>query len=580
MGRAPGVFNEGPESVGNLLLRAPSVGQRGRPGMQSRRDAIRTIENGSFDVCVIGGGATGAGCALDSQLRGLHTVLLEGADFASATSSASTKIVHGGVRYLQEAFTEPDIHKLRLVKRALRERVLMLRNAPFLTRRLDFLVPCRSWLDLLYYGLGMKIYDGIAGRAVLFPSRYVSPNESRKRIPRLKSDRLRGTVAYSDGQFDDCRYGISLVGTFTGGGGEALNYARVVGFEREPSGKLAAAVVEDQVGQERFVVRARAFVNATGPFADNVRDLATPGIQKRIRLSKGVHIVLPLNGFSNGDALLIPKTEDGRVIFAVPWLGRLLVGTTEDEATLQEELVVKRSEVEYLLRHLNQFLVEPFSLDQVMSGMAGLRPLVSSSDLREPKKLVRDDEVELDPASGLISILGGKWTTYRAMAQDTINAVQRYLGGPVTECRTRQYPLAGSEGYAPDYGETLATQYRISPEAARHLSQKFGTRSPSVLELTKENPELAFPILEGLAPIRAEVVYCVRHEMAISIEDILARRIGLQMLSWRDAIRAAPVVGALLAQDLGWSAAQMQEAVGQYVSKINRFLGAAGLAAD
>jgi glycerol-3-phosphate dehydrogenase len=548
--------------------------------VKTRQEAFRSIENNAFDVCVVGGGATGAGCALDAQLRGLRTVLLEGGDFASATSSASTKIVHGGVRYLQEAATHLDIHQYRVVKRALRERILMLQNAPFLTRSLEFLVPCFSWFDVLYYGFGMKIYDRMAGRASLFPSRYISRAEAVNRFPSLKSERLTGAIVYADGQFDDSRYNITLVQTFAGCGGEALNYAKVVGFEKGPNGKLTAATVEDQITHQRFAVRARAFVNATGPFSDTLRSLAHPGIQTRMRPSKGVHIFFPLNGFSDHEALLIPKTEDGRVIFALPWLGRLQVGTTDDEAVLQEEMVVKRDEAEYLLRHLNSYLEKSFSLDQITSGIAGLRPLVSAKGTRTTKKLVRDDEVELDQDSGLISILGGKWTTHRAMAEDTIDAVQRYLGGSLTPSRTPHYRLSGSEGYDASYSRRLASQFHLSEVTARHLAEKFGTAASDVLAPAQQNPRLLSRIVPDSPSILAEVVYSIRHEMAVTIEDILARRIGLQLFSWRDAITAAPIVAAYLADELGWSLTQSQEAIQRYTDKINRLVVAVGLAME
>ena len=545
--------------------------------MKSRDEAIKAIESQAFDVCVIGGGATGAGCALDSQLRGLRTVLLEGGDFASATSSASTKIVHGGVRYLQEAVADLDVHQYRVVKRALRERSLMMKNAPFLTWTLELLVPCFKWYEALYYAFGLKVYDWMSGKASLFPSRYISRGESLRRLAGLKSDRLLGTVAYADGGFDDARYALTLLQTFANTGGEALNYARVVGFGKNGSGKLAAAAVDNQIERGRLAVRARAFVNATGPFSDKVRQLATPGTPKRMRPSKGIHILLPLEGFSEREALLIPKTEDGRVIFAIPWLGRLLVGTTDEEANLQDELLVQRSEAEYVLRHLNSYLAKPFTFDQIVSGTAGLRPLVSSGDSRETKKLARDDEVELDAQSGLISILGGKWTTHRAMAEDTINAVQKYLSIPVTECRTRHYQLSGSEGYETDYWRELVDRYDIPASTGHHLAEKFGTSAPLVLELASENRQLGAPVVEGAPPIQAQVVYGARREMARTIEDVLARRIGLQLYSWRDAIKAAPIVGSLLAGEFGWPADQLQSAVEDYVTKINRYLKTAGL---
>ncbi len=365
--------------------------------MKSRSDALLKIEGATFDVCVIGGGATGAGCAWDAQLRGLKTVLIEGGDFASATSSSSTKLVHGGVRYLQQAVADLDAGQYRVVKRALHERRLMLDNAPHLAHPLEILVPCYSKKDVLYYRIGMKLYDWIAGRGNLFPSRHRTVKESVERMPMLKPDDLEGTVAYGDGQFDDARYDMALVQSFTAIGGQAINYARVIALGADGAGKLKSAEVEDVFSGHRFTVKARAFVNATGPFSDHVREMARPGIPHRLRLSKGVHIMLPLDSEDTKDAILIPKTDDGRVIFAIPWLGRFLVGTTDDEATLNDEMIVTKDEAEYLLRHLNRYIVHPLRTDQIVSAIAGVRPLVKSSDALNTKKLIRDHEIEVEP---------------------------------------------------------------------------------------------------------------------------------------------------------------------------------------
>jgi glycerol-3-phosphate dehydrogenase len=393
----------------------------------------------------------------------------------------------------------------------------------------------------------------------------------------LNTSGLVGTVAYTDGQFDDARYGIALLKTFVENGGAALNYARVAGFAKTKDGKLAEAHVEDRLSQECFTVRAQVFVNATGPFSDGVRELANPGIHPRLRLSKGIHILLPLDAAFRRDAMLIPKTDDGRVIFAIPWLGRLLVGTTDDEATLDDELAVKQEEVEYLLRHLNRYLRRPFSIDQVVSAIAGLRPLVSPGDARNTKKLIRDHEVEVNHESGLISVLGGKWTTYRAMAEDAVNAVQQYLKSAVSPCKTQHFPLTGAEGYEPTFWHTLVPKFHISPDTAQHLSEKFGSHAVEVLELARTDSQLAAPIVAGAPGIQAEIVYSIRHEMAASIEDVLARRIGLQWFSWNSAIAAAPLVGSYLAREHGWPAGQTQQAVREYTLKLTHTMRLAGL---
>jgi glycerol-3-phosphate dehydrogenase len=545
--------------------------------MKSRADALKQVEGKQFDVCIIGGGATGTGCALDAQLRGLNTVLVEGGDFASATSSSSTKLVHGGVRYLQQAVADLDAGQYRVVKRALHERKIALRNAPFLAHPLELLVPCFSQKEILYFQIGMKLYDWISGSGMLFPSRHLTVEESVRRMPMLNTSGLAGTVAYADGQFDDSRYDITLLETFNEAGGQSVNYTRVTGFEKNSAGKLSEAHVEDRQTGEKFAIQAKVFLNATGPFSDSIREMAHPGIEPRLRLSKGIHILFPVDAIASNDALLIPKTDDGRVIFAIPWLGRLLVGTTDDEAQLGDEMVVLKSEVEYLVKHLNRYLVNPLSVDQMVSGFAGVRPLVRSKDALNTKKLIRDHEVEVDEASGLISVLGGKWTTYRAMAEDAVDNIQQSMGAPVGGCRTADYQLNGAAGWSEAYWETLESRYHISRSTAKHLSQKFGTNAVKVLDLIAEDPQLENPIVEGQSPIQAEIVYGIRNEMAMSIEDILARRIGLQLYGWSIAVTAAPVVGTHLARELGWSPAQKQRAVEEYVNKINRLMEIAGL---
>jgi len=548
--------------------------------MKPRWETLHAIAGGSFDVCVIGGGATGAGCAWDAQLRGLKTVLIEAGDFASATSSASTKLVHGGVRYLQQAVSDLDLGQYQVVKRALHERRLMLDNAPHVVHPLEILVPCYSGWEVFYYRVGMKIYDAIAGKGNLFPSCYRSVAESIAHMPMLNPARLVGTVAYGDGQFDDVRYGLALVQSFTAVGGDALNHARVVGLLKDASGRLAGAEIEDAFTHARFTLGARAFVNATGPLSDHVREMARPGIGQRLRLSKGVHILLPLDSETTRDAILIPKTDDGRVIFAIPWLGRLLVGTTDDEATLEDEMLVSRREADYLLRHLNRYVAHPFARDQIVSAFAGVRPLVAHKDASDTRKLIRDHEVEVEPESGLISVLGGKWTTHRAMAEDGINAVVQRLGMAEKPCTTAHHLLNGANGFTADYWQVLVNNYGVPPALAQHLAEKFGTNATQVLEIAGQERPWGSPIVEGLPPIRAEIVYSVRYEMAMTIEDVLARRLGLQLFSWASAIEAAPLVGSLMAGLLGWNATETQQAVDRYVYRISRLMRKIGLVRD
>jgi len=545
--------------------------------MKSRQTVVQGVAGKSFDVCVIGAGAVGAACALDARLRGLNVVLFEVGDFAGATSSSATKIIHGGVRYLEEAIKDVDPKEYHVVVRALHERVRMLDNAPHLTRKLEFLVPSYSWLNVAYLDIGLKIYDWLAGSARISPSKFVNREETLKLMPGLKQDGLIGAVEYSDGQFDDSRYNLALVETFDRNDGFALNYARVTSLTKDSAGKLSGAQVTDQLSKQNFSINAKVIVNATGPAADSVRRMAAPTISNRMRLSKGAHVLLPMELFPTDVAMLIPKTDDGRVLFAVPWRGRLLVGTTETEVQPGDELYVTKGDVDFMLGQLNKYLATPITPNQIVAGFAGARPLVSSDEGESTKKIARDDVIEIEPASGLISIMGGKWTTHRAMAEDTVNAVEKALGKTLTESPTCHHVLYGSKDWTHDYWQKLVSSYQVAPDVAHHLSAKFGTAAPNILNLAKADPTFGQRIVSEHPMIHAEVVYAVREELAATIEDVLARRLGVQFYSWRAAREAAPAVGAILAAELGWTADQTKSAIDAYVAHINRLLDLAGL---
>src|SRR5256885_3940913 len=546
--------------------------------MNPRLQTIRDIEGVQFDLCVIGGGATGAGSALDAQLRGLRTVLVDAGDFASGTSSASTKLVHGGVRYLEQAVKTFDFAEYRMVQGALHERASMLRNAPHLAHVAEFLVPVYSWFQATYFRIGLKIYDLLAGRKNLFPSKILSRAETLKRLPGLKSAGLYGAIAYADGQFDDARYAMALVRSFQDAGGKALNYCRVESFVWAGGKSISGVQLHDAIGQNKLTIPAKIVVNATGPFSDKIRQLANPSVSPRLRPSKGAHLLFPEELFPGKDALIVPESEVKRVILAVPWQGRLLVGTTEDEATPETKMAVSHGEAEYMLRQLNPYLSQPLRVEQAVSGFAGLRPLVAAGgDKHSTKELIRDHEVEVEEQSGLISILGGKWTTHRLMAEDTVNAVQRALGQAVTESPTKEHPLDGAAGYDPQLPDTLAKQHDLAIGTAKHLASKFGANATRVLELIRVDADLRLPLVDGFPALRAEVVYCAREESAQTIEDVLARRLGLQLYDWRAAILATPVAGELLGRELGWSETEKSEQATRYVEKIRGFLRELGL---
>lgn len=545
--------------------------------MKQRTETLVAIRQHEFDVCVIGGGATGLGAALDLALRGKSVVLLDSADFVSQTSSASTKLVHGGVRYLQQAVASLDYGQFQMVRKALHERIHMLKAAPYLARPLELLVPCFSRWQMFYFAVGMKMYDMIAGRAHLEPSRILSRQQAALALPSLRMDRVAGAVTYFDGQFDDAGYGLAMARSISAAGGQLLNYARVVGFERDARGQLASVTVADRIGGDTFTVRARVFMNCTGPFADEVRLLANPSIARRLRLSKGIHILLPIDALQSSTALLIPSTEDGRVIFAIPWFGSLLVGTTEDEIEHGQPLAANQQEISYLLRYVNRYLRTDFTPADVQAAFAGVRPLVASRGSVDTKKLVRDHEVEVDSASGLISILGGKWTTYRAMAEDGVDHAMCALGEPGMPSVTGQHPLSGTAGFHADYWQQLVQSHGLSEAAARHLAQKYGTDAAHVLALADDQPELLAPLYPGAQVLVAEALYAICQQMAETIEDVLARRIGIEFHSWQSAALAAPAVGRLLGQQKGWSSAAVDQAVAEYLDKLARHIHTAGL---
>ena len=420
----------------------------------------------------------------------------------------------------------------------------MMANAPHLSRTLRICVPCRSSWDLFYYRIGLKMYDWLSGDSRLSGSSFADRRASLAKMRRLRADGLQGTVSYSDGQFDDARYSLALVQSAAQSGAEVLNHAFVIGFEKNQSGKVIAANVFDRLSGRSFKVNAQIFVNATGAVSDHVRQLANPQAEPRLQPSKGVHILLPLPGDFGVEALLIPHTEDGRLIFAIPWMNRLLVGTTDTLCDPAGDMTVSRGEAEYLLRHLNRYVSPEFTLEEVVSATAGLRPLVRAGKLSQTKQISRDYEIETQPESGLISIMGGKWTVYRAMAEETVDTVETRLGGRVTPCRTRSFRLWGAEDEPDRLVEQLMKAYPHIVSACRTPGPQVWLFSAPCARTFRENSDLLSPIADGALPVQAEVVYCVRQEMAASVEDVLARRLGLQFFDWNMSLKAAPVVAA------------------------------------
>ncbi|GAB2776367.1 FAD-dependent oxidoreductase [Rhabdobacter roseus] len=537
----------------------------------NRSPNLRRLQEETFDICIIGAGASGAGCALDAALRGYRVALIDKKDFASETSSRSTKLIHGGVRYLDQAFKNLDFAQLTQVRHGLQERHIVLKNAPHLARPLALLTPVGSWLEGLYFSIGLRLYDWFAQQDSLPVSRWLNKKEVLRRMPTLNPSTLHSAVLYHDGQLDDARYCLALVQSAAEAGVAVANYLSVCAFEKDSSGKLQAALVEDQLGAGTFPLRARLFINCTGPYSDFIRLQANPQLPPRIRPSKGVHVVLPREVLGSQDAMLIPKTSDGRVVFAIPFEGELLLGTTDTEYTqLEKEPVLEKKEVDFLLSTLQPFLAQKLDPRQVKAGFGGLRPLLAADPRKATKRLTRDHEVEHDEVSGLLSLLGGKWTTYRLMAKDTLDAADQLLGHP-HPCRTADHTLAGGEGYSYDHWQTLQSTYQLPPDVCQHLVLKYGSRAERVAGLTVANPVLAERLVPRYPYLKAEVLYATQHEMAVVPRDVLARRLRLEITDWQATLHCLPTVVALMAQVLGWEESTQQQHIEAYQKELNFF---------
>jgi glycerol-3-phosphate dehydrogenase len=511
-------------------------------------DRVRRGE--TWDLVVIGGGATGLGTAVDAAARGYRTLLLDAHDFAKGTSSRSTKLIHGGVRYLAQGH-------LHLVREALHERERLRHNAPHLVHDLSFLIPAYSWWAKPYYGLGLRLYDGLAGSRGFGPSRSVARAEALRQVPTLEPSGLRGGIVYQDGQFDDARLAIALTRTLTDDlGGTALNYAPVTGLRRS-AGKIDAVEAHDAETGETFAIRARGVINATGIFADEVRRLDEPEAAPMLATSQGAHIVLDRSFLPGDCALLIPKTKDGRVLFVIPWHGRALVGTTDVPVARPEiEPRPMAEEIAYLLSGAARYLTRDPGPSDVLSTFAGLRPLVAAPSARERRtaNISRDYAVVVSSA-GLVTITGGKWTTYRRMGAAAVDRAATVARLSPRPSATESLALHGASESAPD--EPLAF---------------YGSDASALTRLVAERSQWSAPIHPALPYLGGEIVWAARHEGARTVEDVLSRRTRALILDARAARGAAPRVASILADELGrdatWQAEQVrrfEELAGHYL---------------
>ncbi|MGC1479181.1 MAG: glycerol-3-phosphate dehydrogenase/oxidase [Chthoniobacterales bacterium] len=500
-----------------------------------------------YDFLVIGGGATGLGVAVDAASRGYRTVLVEQADFSKGTSSRSTKLVHGGVRYLKQG-------NISLVLEALHERGLLCQNAPHLVHHLPFIVPIYSWWEGPFYGIGMKIYDRLAGKLGLKPSAILSREETLERIPTLEPEGLQRGVLYYDGQFDDSRLAISLARTIFDQGGLAANYLRVTELIKDGD-LIAGAIVRDVDSNETFPIHAKAVINATGVFSDRVRQMDEPDARPVITASQGAHVVLPKEFLPGDSAIMVPQTPDGRVMFAVPWHDHVVVGTT-DGAVDRIELEPKPldEEIDFILEGAARYLAKDPTRADVLSAYAGLRPLVRTGDEKSTAALSRDHTI-LISNSGLLTVTGGKWTTYRRMAQDAIDQAELMAGFERRTCETETLKIHG-----------WTDQPNSNPDFA-----VYGAEAEAVRALADEDPDLAERLHPNLPYLKAEVVWAARHEMARTVEDVLARRTRALLLGARASVEAAPEVARLMARELGCDEAWQTAQIAAYATLAERY---------
>lgn len=531
------------------------------------------LQQETFDVCIIGAGASGAGAALDAALRGYRVALVDRGDIAGETSSRSTKLIHGGVRYLEQAIKKLDLAQLRQVRHGLAERRTVLRNAPHLAHPLAILTPVFSWFEGMYMTIGLTLYDFIAGHDSFPKGRWLNQAQALDKSPML-TRQMHSAVLYYDGQFNDARYALALAHSADEAGAAVMNYAAVTGFLKE-NGRIKAATVQDQLTGETIDIRASVFLNCTGPYSDAIRSLANPALDQRIRPSKGVHIVLPRETLNSDYAILIPKTSDGRVVFAIPFGDKVFVGTTDnDYLDLKHEPVLEPDEVSYLIETVQPYLAKTPDRAQIQAGFGGIRPLIVSSRA-DTKTLLRDHEVEQDDISGLLSLLGGKWTTYRVMAQDAIDRVSELLNKPVPS-RTETHYLIGGENYRFEDWQRLQQQYGLPADVCQHLMRTYGSRANQVAQLAQQ-PALANKLTDSQPFIKAEVVYQVREEMAVTLRDVLARRWRLELADWQLTAQLTPQIADLMAIELNWSDAYRSEQIRAYQDLLATFMAQAGL---
>uniref|UniRef100_U5EWV1 Glycerol-3-phosphate dehydrogenase n=1 Tax=Corethrella appendiculata TaxID=1370023 RepID=U5EWV1_9DIPT len=557
-----------------------------------REDQVKALQTGEeYDILIIGGGATGAGCALDAVTRGLKTALVEADDFASGTSSRSTKLIHGGVRYLQKAILGLDIEQYKMVKEALHERAAMLQSAPHLTHPLPIMLPVyQRWWQVPYFWVGIKAYDFVAGDRNVKSSYYLSKEEALERFPMLKGDKLCGAIVYYDGQQDDARMCLAIALTAARHGATIANHVEVTQLlkKKDASGNevLCGAKLRDNLSKKEWSVKAKCVINATGPFTDSIRKMDDPSVKNICCPSSGVHIVLPGYYSPQQMGLLDPSTSDGRVIFFLPWLNGTIAGTTDLPCDITRNPKPTEDEIGFILQEIKSYLNKDVDVRRgdVLSAWSGIRPLVSDPNKDDTQSLARNHIVHVSK-SKLVTIAGGKWTTYRAMAEHTIDAAIKACDlKPDRLCVTDGLHIEGAQGWTPTMYIRLVQDFGLECETAQHLAQSYGDRAFAVAKMAsltgKRWPIIGRKIHPEFPYIDAEVRYGVR-EYACSAIDMVARRMRLAFLNSQAAQEALPIIVDIMGEELKWSKEEkenqikictnfLQSEMGQLVNKRSR----------
>ncbi|MBS1946451.1 MAG: glycerol-3-phosphate dehydrogenase/oxidase [Bacteroidetes bacterium] len=521
----------------------------------TRQEMIAQLEShsGKWDICIIGGGATGLGAAVDAASRGFKTILLEQYDFAKATSSRSTKLVHGGVRYLQQG-------NIKLVLEALKERGILKNNAPHLVKNQSFIVPNYKWWEGPFYGIGLKVYDWMSGRLGLGPSQFLTKEETLEKAPTLDADGLRGSVLYHDGQFDDARLAINLAATAAENGCTLINYCKATNLIKQDN-LVTGVHARDILNEIDYTIKAKAVINASGVFTDFVLKMDDEQNEDIIAPSQGVHIVLDKEFLPGDAAIMVPHTDDGRVLFAVPWHNKIIIGTTdtpidEHQEKLLAEPIALDEEIDFILHQISKYLTHTPTRKNIKSVFAGLRPLVKGSS-KKTAELSRDHLITVS-GSGLITITGGKWTTYRRMAEDVVNTAIKKANLENKACITESLKIHGAKQIT-DFNKAL---------------YYYGSDKEKIKSLIEKNNSLSELIHPNLAYVKAEVVWAVQNEMCMTVEDFLARRTRALLLDANAAIECAPAVASLMSKEMNkeetWAAKQVaafKEVAGNYLPK-------------